>query len=223
MKANKVVQTPYLKARQAWDERMGDSIVRAKNWRFAFFTQSIFSLLLISALIIISSRQEVVPILVGLDKKTGQRKALGTVEGDAYAPNELGTKYFLTQFIRFVRAVPTDAVVIKQNWLRAYSFLRKDAAGLLNQLTNDEEASPLKQIGKKVVSIQPLSVVKIPQTDSYQVRWQETVYSASGMQLEQYTMLGTFVIEFELPKNEQQINENPLGLFIKNFQWNREL
>ena len=113
--------------------------------------------------------------------------------------------------------------MIKKNWLRAYAFLRKDAAGLLNELTNNELTSPLKQIGKQVVSIQPLSVVKIPETESYQVRWSETVYSAQGRKLDNYTMLGTFVLEFELPKNKQQINENPIGLFIKNFQWNREL
>lgn len=222
-KPSKISESAFYKAKQAWDTRIGDSVVRAKNWRIAFFVQSILTLMMLTLLIIISNKREVIPILVGMDKNTGERTALGKVEEGQYLPGALEVKYFLTQFIRFVRAVPTDPVVIKQNWLRAYTFLRKDAAGLLNELTNSETASPLKQIGKKIVSIQPLSVVEIPETNSYQLRWQETVYSNQGTKLDQYTMLGTFVIEFELPKNEQQINENPLGLYIKNFQWNREL
>jgi type IV secretory pathway TrbF-like protein len=36
-------------------------------------------------------------------------------------------------------------------------------------------------------------------------------------------MLATFIIEIDPPKDEQTLQENPLGLFIKSFQWNREL
>lgn len=216
-------ETPFLKARQEWDTRIGHAVVRAKNWRLAFFLEAFLCLLLLFFLIVQSKKRQVVPILVGLDKETGERVVLGPPSEKSYLPGPLEIKYFLSQFVRFVRAVPTDQVMIKKNWLRAYAFLRKDAARLLNELTNNDSESPLKKIGKRVVSVQPLSVLKIPETDSYQVRWKETVYSDQGQRLDEYTMLGTFLLEFELPKDKKRIQENPLGLFIKNFQWNREL
>ena len=218
-----IPETPFLRARQEWDTRMGDAVVRAKNWRLAFFSQAVFSALLLAAVIVQINKRQVIPILVGLDRERGEPTVLGPVDESKYQPGPLEVKYFLSQFIRFVRSVPSDSVVIKQNWLRAYSFLRKDAAGMLNELTNNNLDSPLKKIGKVVVSVQPLSVVQIPEANSYQVRWQETVYSAQGMKADEYTMLGTFVLEFEPPGDEQTIQENPLGLFIKSFQWNREL
>lgn len=216
-------ETPYLKAQQLWDERIGTNVVRAKNWRYAFFLQSVACLILGIALLLQIRQQKVIPIFVGVDKERGEPIVMGRADERHYQPGPLEIKYFLSQFIRFVRSVPADSVVIRQNWLRAYSFLRGEAAGLLNEQTSNDEESPLKRIGKEVVSVQPLSVVSIPGTNSYQVRWREEVYSANGMKSATYTMLGTFILEFEPPRDEQQIHENPLGLFIKTFQWNREL
>ncbi len=223
VKPSQVIETPYLKARQAWDERMGDAIIRAKNWRLAFFAQALLSCILAGAIIVQITQRRVIPVLVGLDKERGEPTVLGPVKESNYTPGPVELKYFLSQFIRFVRSVPADQVVIKQNWLRAYAFLRKDAAGLLNEQTNNNPDSPLKKIGKFVVNVQPLSIVAIPATDSYQVRWKETVYSAQGMKTDEYTMLGTFSVELDPPKDEQTLHENPLGLFIRTFQWNREL
>ena len=152
---------------------MGAAVVHAKNWRIAFFLNTIFSLVLASVLLFQMSQNKVVPILVGIDKERGEPTVIGPAETNQYKLGPLEIKYFLSQFIRFVRAGPTDQVVIKQNWLRSYTLLRKDAAGLLNEITNKEADSPLKKIGHVIVSVQPLSVVQIPDTQSYQVRWKE--------------------------------------------------
>lgn len=223
VKPSGIPETPYMRARQCWDDRMGSTVIQAKNWRLAFFTSTTLSLLLAAAMIILLKERHVVPVMVAIDKERGEPTVIGPVTEKSYTPGAPEIKYFLSQFIRFVRAVPADQVVIKQNWLRAYSFLRKDAAGLLNELTNNNPDSPLKKIGKSVVSVQPLSIVSIPDTNSYQVRWKESVYAAQGMKVDEYTMLGMFVIELDPPRNEETLQENPLGLFIKTFEWNREL
>ena len=216
-------ETPYRAAQQAWDSRMGTSIAQARNWRFAFLSSAGLLFLLSFTMITLIRQQRVIPVIVALDKESGEPTVVGPVDQKKYQPGPLEVKYFLSQFIRFVRSVPLDQVVIKQNWLRAYSFLRKEAAGLLNEMTQKDANSPLNKIGKVLVTVQPLSILQIPDTASYQMRWKETVYSSHGTKIEEYTMLSTFIIEFEPPKDEQTLQENPLGLFIKNFQWNREL
>ena len=216
-------ETPYLKAKQEWDFRIGTSAVQAKNWRIACISSLLLSGLLTGVIFFQASQSKVIPVVVGLDKDTGEAKTLGVVTKDAYSPGPLEIKYFLSEFVRYVRAVPLDEVVIKQNWLKAYSFMRTDASGLLNEMTEKDEESPLKQIGKIIVSVQPISVVQIPETSSYQVRWKETQYSTQGQKIKEYTMQGTFLTELSPPKNEEAIAENPLGLYIKSFQWNREL
>ncbi len=216
-------ETPFRQAQQAWDLRLGTTLAQAKNWRLAFFSLSSLTVLLAVALVVLISQQRIVPVLVGLDKQSGEASVMGPAEERAKQPGPLEVKYFLAQFIRFVRTVSLDQIVIKQNWLRAYSFLRPEAAGLLNELTQKDTNSPLNKIGKVLVTVQPLSILQVPETNSYQLRWRETVFATHGSKLEEYTMLATFILEVEPPKDEQTLQENPLGIFIKSFQWNREL
>ncbi len=222
-KPESIPESPFFRGKKEWDGRMGTLVMQAHNWRRAFAASTILSICLVISLAILLNQRRVIPILVGIDKSRGEPLVLGSVENNQLKVGGLEIKFFLSQFIRYVRGVPLDQVVIKQNWIRAYSYLRKEASELLNEITNKDPESPLKQIGKVVVSIQPLSVVQIPDTTSYQARWRETVYSAHGTRLSEYTMLGTFQIEIEPPKDEQMIQENPLGIFIRNFQWNKEL
>ena len=217
------VETPFRQAQQAWDLRLGTAHAQAKNWRLAFFALCSITSIIGLSLAILISQQRVIPILVGLDKETGEATVVGPAEAHTKQPGPLEVKYFLAQFIRYVRTVSLDQVVIKQNWLRAYSFLRPEAAGLLNELTQKDTNSPLNKIGKVLVTVQPLSIVPIPETNSYQLRWRESVFATHGTKLEEYTMLATFILEIDPPKDEQTIQENPLGIFIKSFQWNREL
>jgi type IV secretory pathway TrbF-like protein len=222
-KPNKAPETPFRQAQQAWDLRLGTASAQAKNWRLAFFALTALTALMGVSLVSLIAQKRVVPILVGLDKQTGEASVIGPAEQNTKQPGPLEVKYFLAQFIRFVRTVSLDQVVIKQNWLKAYMFLRPEAAGLLNEITQKDTSSPLSKLGKVLVSVQPLSIVQIPETDSYQLRWKETVFATHGTKLEEYTMLATFIIEIDPPKDEQTLQENPLGLFIKSFQWNREL
>jgi len=214
--------TPFLKASQEWDERLGTLVVQAKNWRYAFFSLVPISLSLLSGLLYVSSQKSVVPVYVGLDKERGEARYLGRADEGSFTPGENETKFFLSEFIRLVRSIPSDEIVLKQNWLRAYKFLQLSSSQLLNDYANKSE-SPLKKLGEKYVTVQPLSVVKIPDSSSYQVRWKETVFKAGGLKDDEYFMLGTFHVELNPPNSEEILRDNPLGLYITNFQWNREL
>jgi type IV secretory pathway TrbF-like protein len=216
-------ETAFRAAQQAWDLRLGSAVVSARNWRFACLSTLALLGLTAATLLALINQQRVIPVLVGVDKETGEARTLGPVEQTQYQPGELEVKYFLAQFIRNVRSVPLDPVVIRQNWVKTYAFLRADAAALLNEMTQKDPNSPINKIGKVLITVQPLSIVKIPDTSSYQLRWQETVFSPHGQKEDEYTMLATVIIELDPPKDEQTLQDNPLGLFIKNFQWNREL
>src|SRR3954453_5071097 len=58
---------PYLAARREWDERYGDQISRAKNWRTMAMLSALISLLTTSGLIWLSVRSHVVPFVVLVD------------------------------------------------------------------------------------------------------------------------------------------------------------
>lgn len=154
---NTPVATPYLKARQEWDERIGTTVVQAKNWRLAFVLASATGLLLMVANIMQLMQHKLIPVIVATDAKTGAPNVLGEVTSIRYEPNELQTKYFLAKLIEKVRSLPLDPVVLRANWSEAYKFLRSGAANQLNSLMNSDESGPYKQIGKRTVSVQVIS------------------------------------------------------------------
>ena len=214
--------TPYLRAKQEWDDRIGATVVQAKNWRLALFFTCSVSLCLSLANIVQLRAQKVIPMVVAVDRQTGEATVVGkALEGYRTQGQEI--QYFLLRFVSLVRSVPTDPVVIRKNWMDAYKFLRKEAASTLNQITNSDPESPLKKIGSETILVQPLSVLAVPGANSFQVRWTETRFDRNGSQTGKYTMMGLFAVEVEAPTDEETILVNPLGIRIKSFQWNREL
>ena len=54
---------PYLAARREWDERYGDQITRAKNWRTMATLSALVALLATSGVVWLSVRSHVVPFV----------------------------------------------------------------------------------------------------------------------------------------------------------------
>ncbi|MEQ8700639.1 MAG: conjugal transfer protein TrbF, partial [Bauldia litoralis] len=74
-------ETPYQKAGQVWDERIGSARVQAKNWRYMAFGSLILSAGFAGALVIQSARGTVVPWVVQVDK-LGQSQAVAPAVAD---------------------------------------------------------------------------------------------------------------------------------------------
>lgn len=215
-------ESAYFRAKEEWDNRLGSARVQAYNWRYAFFGVLFTSIALAGLVTYQITQNTVVPFIIEVSRDSGAARVVGKVGEIDYVPQKLQVQYFLRNFVKNVREIPADPVVIKERWLNAYYFLRKEAATLLDQLANEAE-SPLSQIGKIRVTVQPLTVNQVGRDNSYQVRWKEKVYDSSGNFLSEYTMSGVFSLSFSTPKTEQEINNNPLGIYIKSFSWSKEL
>ena len=60
--------TPYQKAAQVWDDRIGSARVQARNWRAMAFGSLILSAGFATALVLQSARGTVVPWVVQVDR-----------------------------------------------------------------------------------------------------------------------------------------------------------
>ena len=61
-------ETPYQRAAQAWDERIGSARVQARNWRLMAFGSLALSMGLAGGLVWQSSHGSIVPWVVQVDK-----------------------------------------------------------------------------------------------------------------------------------------------------------
>lgn len=223
MKPDTAAETPYLRARQEWDERMGLTLIHAKNWRLAFFCLSALSLILTVGFIALSLQRKVDTFVVGIDPTRGEATVLGRADTFTYAPQGTEIRYFLSELIKLVRSISSDPVILKSNWLKAYKFLTPEAAMMLNETTAKEMEELVKRVGDRTVVVQPIAITAVPNTMSYQARWKETVFGRRGEMTEEYIMNGIFSVTIAPPTSEGELRENPLGIFIKSFEWSREI
>jgi type IV secretion system protein VirB5 len=139
--------TPYQRAAQIWDDRIGSARVQARNWRLACFGSLGLAGLLATGLIWQSAHGSIVPWVVEVDRLA---RAVSPAES-GYTPSDPQIAFHLARFIENVRSVPSDPVVLRQDWLRAYDFATDKGALALNDYarTND----PFALIGKAQVAV----------------------------------------------------------------------
>ena len=209
--------TPYQKAAQLWDERIGSSRVQARNWRLMSFGSLMLSAGLAGGVIWQSLESRVTPYVVEVDK-LGEVRAVGPAI-ESYQPNDAQIAWHLARFIGNVRSVSIDPVLVRQNWLEAYDFATDRAALFLNDYarTND----PFAAVGTRSVSVQVTSVVRASDS-SFQVKWTEQSYDRGSLAGEtRWTAILTTVVQ--PPRTAEVLRKNPLGLYVTGIAWSREL
>lgn len=209
--------TPYQKAAQAWDDRIGSARVQAKNWRLMALIESAVILLLAFGLVWTSSRSYVTPYVVELST-SGAVRAVGPAT-ESYKPSDAQIAFHLAEFIRNSRGVSIDPIVVRQNWLKAYDYATDRAAATLNDYARDND--PFADVGNRSVSVDVTSVVRSSE-DSFTVRWRETSFRNGAEQAETF-WTGTLSIINSPPKDADTLHRNPLGLYVHGINWSRDL
>lgn len=210
-------ETPYQRASQMWDERIGSSRVQAANWRLIAFGCLALAGGLAASNIWQSMQSRVAPYVVEVDRMGEARSVAPALQN--YKPTDGQIAWHLGRFISNVRSISTDAVLVKKNWLDAYDFATDRAAIFLNEYarTND----PFAGIGERSVAVQITSVVRASDT-SFQVKWTESTYERGSLaKTERWTAMLTTVMR--PPKTADALRRNPLGLFVNAIDWAREL
>jgi type IV secretion system protein VirB5 len=210
-------ETPYQRAAQVWDERMGSARVQAKNWRLMAFGCLILSAGFASALVWQSARGTVVPWVVEVDR-TGEARSVEPATAD-YQPTDPQIAFHLARFVEQVRSLPADAIVVRQNWLRAYEFTTDRGATALNDYARS--ADPFGRVGRQQVAVEVSSVIRAS-PDSFRVAWTERRYENGQLAgTERWTAILTIIIQ--QPREAERLRRNPLGVFVNAINWSKEL
>jgi type IV secretion system protein VirB5 len=210
-------ETPYQRAAQIWDDRIGSARVQARNWRLMAFGCLILSAGFAAALVWQSARGTIVPWVVQVDN-LGQAQAVAPAQAD-YRPTDPQVAWHLARFIEQVRSIPADAIVVRQNWLRAYEFTTDRGAAALNDFARAND--PFTRVGKQQVSIEVSSVIRAS-PDSFRVAWTERQYENAQLSTTQrWTAILTIVIQ--PPRDAERLRANPLGIYVNAINWSREM
>lgn len=209
--------TPYQRASQVWDDRIGSARVQAKNWRLAFFGCLTLSDGLAGGLVWQSARGTVVPWVVQVDK-LGEAQAVAPAQA-GYQPSDPQIAFHLARFIENVRTIPADPIVLRQDWLRAYDFTTDKGALVLNDYARGND--PFAQAGKVQVAVDVSSVIRAS-PDSFRVAWTERRYQ-DGALADTARWSAILTIAIQTPRTPDGLRKNPLGVFVDALNWSKEL
>jgi type IV secretion system protein VirB5 len=209
-------ETPYQKAGQLWDERIGSARVQARNWRLAFFGSLGLAGILAGGSIWQSAQSRIEPYVVEVDR-LGEVRAVAPAEQN-YQPDDRVLAAQLRRFVTDVRSMSTDPVVVRQRWLEAYDLASGRGDAFLDG--HARASDPFSQIGTRSISVQVTSVVRASPT-SFQVKWEEKTFERGSLaKTERWTAILTLVRQ--KPKTRDELDRNPLGLFVDAVDWSQE-
>ena len=210
-------ETPYQRAAQVWDERIGSARVQARNWRFMAFGSLALSMGLAAALVWQSANGSIVPWVVQVDR-LGQAQAVAPATAD-YQPNDPQIAFYLARFIEQVRSIPADAIIVRQNWLRAYDFTTQSGALALNDYARSND--PFAKVGKQQVAVEVSSVIRASPS-SFRIAWIERRYQDGALaSTERWSAILTVAVQ--PPRDADTLKKNPLGIYVNAINWSKEL
>jgi len=210
-------ETPYQRAAQAWDERIGSARVQARNWRLMALGELFLIAGLAAALVWQSARGTIVPWVVQVDR-LGEAQAVAPAIAN-FRPTDPQIAWHLARFIEQVRGIAADPIIVRQSWLRAYDFATDRGALALNDFARASD--PFGRVGRQQVAVEVSSVIRASD-DSFRVAGIERTYENGQLaRTERWTAILTIVVQ--PARDAERLRKNPLGIFVHAINWSREL
>jgi type IV secretory pathway TrbF-like protein len=213
-------ENPYLAARQEWNERYGSYVKAAAGWRIVGITGLIMAVIGFSYALFQSTEVKLVPYIVEVDK-LGSAVTAGFPQQIEYADPRV-IRATLGNFVSNFRSVTPDAVVQKQYIDRTYALLRTSDPA--TQKVNDwfRANSPFERAKTMTISIEVSNIVALS-SQTYQVDWTEYQRDREGKETATQRFRGIATVTLTPPQDEATIRLNPIGLYLKDFDWTAQL
>ncbi len=210
-------ETPYQRAAQVWDERIGSARAQAHNWRlFAFGSLAVLALSAADNLRLRFGAR-IVPYVVEVDRLGGAR-AVAQLSSE-YRPTDPQIAWHLARFIENVRSRPADPVVLKNNLKSAYDFTTSEGATALNDYARGED--PFEGLNERQVAVDVREVVRAS-PDSFRIAWDERSYAHGQLSgTSRWSAILTIVVR--TPGDAETLSRNPLGIYIHALNWSKDL
>jgi len=213
-------ENPYLAARQEWNERYGSYVKAAAAWRIVGITGMCMAVIGFSYALYQSTQVKLVPYIVEVDK-LGTAATIGFPQQIEYADARV-VRATLGSFVSNFRSVTPDAIVQKQYIDRVYALLRSSDPATEKVNAWFRNNSPFDRARSKTVAIEVTNIVPLS-NQSYQIDWTEYERDRQGKEIATRRFRGVATVALTPPQDEAVIRLNPIGLYLKDFDWTAQL
>jgi type IV secretion system protein TrbF len=150
----------------------------------------------------------------------GAALAIKPVESGGRPADERVVRYQLAAFIRGARQVIRDRIAMKRGLEQVYAYARGPARTYLDEhyrANNPFEVAKAYAVVPTVTSLLRLSPT------SWQLRWTEEQRGLDGLLLAKSQWEGVVTTELRPPTSEGALQANPLGLYVTDLRWTKQL
>ena len=215
-----IPDNPYLAARQEWNERYGSYVKAAAAWRIVGITGMAMAVIGFSYALYQSTQVKLVPYIVEVDR-LGTAASAGFPQQIEYADPRV-VRATLGSFVANFRSVTPDAVVQKQYIDRTYAHLRTSDPATEKVNAWFRGSSPFDRARTMTVAIEVTNIVPLS-NQSYQVDWTEYERDRQGKEQGVRRFRGVATVALTPPQDEAVIRLNPIGLYLRDFDWTAQL
>jgi len=214
------IHNPYLAARREWDERYGDLVTRARNWRTIAVLCTLIALIASGGMVWLSTKSRVVPFVVAIDH-LGRPVASGIADQTSATDDRLKRASILN-WVENVRTVTTDGVAQRKAIDHVYAQIANGSHAQAFISDYYRSDPPQKRAETETVAVEVNSV--LPTSDrTYEVDWIETSRDLYGTVKSTDRWKGSFTIALDPPTDERLARINPLGIYIIQASWSKVL
>lgn len=220
-------ENPYLSARRTWNDHTASALSARNMGQLIGLLGMMIALSAVGGMIYIGSQSKFVPFVVAVDK-LGLAIAVAPAQRAAKAdPRVIHAS--VASFIFDARMVTPDVALQRKAVFRLYAMLSPNDPATIKTnewLNGTTESSPFKRAEKETVNVEIESV--IPQTiDTWQVDWIETVRDrqgvVKGLPFRMRALVTVYSVAATPETTEEQIRNNPLGIYIRDFSWSKQV
>lgn len=214
-------RNPYLDARREWNERYGEFVAQAKQWRVIAALCCATAFAAVVGVVWIGSQSKLVPYLVEVTRKG--EVVSGHLASPTSAMNDDLVRSIVAGFVEDWRSVSVDAGVQQKVIARTYAHLSSGdpAYNAVNGFFQTN--NPFERAAKETVTIEIRSVLKTS-ASSFQIEWQEeTRDRRGGAVIAVAHFKAAAIVALVPPAKEEEIMQNPIGLYVRELTWSREL
>lgn len=219
--------SPYLDARKTLASLAGVNVSSRYMWQMVAIVALLVAIAAVAGNVYQSMRSTMVPYVIQVDK-LGATAAVGaaTYAGDS---DPMVIQAFLAAWVANARMVTPDTSLQRQAIYKVYALLGPNdtATKKMNAFYGrDGEGDPFSRAGKEAVEVQIETALPLTK-ESWQVDWVETTRDRQGARRTSTSRMRATLQVYQMPRDrrttEEQMRLNPLGIYIKDFTWAKQL
>jgi type IV secretion system protein TrbF len=206
----------YVAARREWNERYGDYIAQARNWRAVAFAAIGGMCVCAAAVAWMGVHSRIEPFVVEVNK-LGDAIAVTRADIAPTIPQAI-IRADIARWITDVRSVIADNMAERRMLREAAAMTDQNGTALAKlrdylEANNPSTLSTTEEIGATVQSVLPVS------DRTWRVEWDEDTRRDDGAlnTVEHWNAIVT--INIKPPVTDEQVLANPAGVYVESFSW----